>query len=253
VPLRVSPLKLAAPFEPVVAVALLGVAPAGVAVAATTTPLWLTGLPLASWSCSTGCCAKAVPVGALLDGGVVITSFVAAPAVPVAVNVTGLPVSVPEVAVRVFEPAVVPSVQLPTVAIPLASVVWLPPVTLPPPVATANVTATPATGLLCASCTSTEGGVPTAVPTVADCVVEPLLAIDAAAPAVPVAVNVSGLPMRASAVASRVFVPAVVPSVQEVTRATPFAFVLIAVVGTTVPPPETTANVTGTPATGLLN
>jgi len=47
----------------------------------------------------------------------------AVPAVPVAVNVTGLPESEPEVAVNVFEPTVALSVQLPTVATPLALVV----------------------------------------------------------------------------------------------------------------------------------
>src|SRR2546425_2530647 len=40
----------------------------------------------------------------------------AAPAVPVAVKVTGLPVSDPDVAVRVLLPAVALSVQLPNVA-----------------------------------------------------------------------------------------------------------------------------------------
>ncbi len=50
-------------------------------------------------------------------------SVVTVALVPVAVNVTGLPV-MPEpvaVAVSVFVPAAVPSVQLPTVAMPLAS------------------------------------------------------------------------------------------------------------------------------------
>jgi len=46
-----------------------------------------------------------------------------APAVPVAVNVIGLPESEPEVVVRVFEPAVALNVQLPTVAMPLPLVV----------------------------------------------------------------------------------------------------------------------------------
>ena len=57
-----------------------------------------------------------------------------APAVPVAVKVTGEPVSEPLVAVMVFEPAVVPRVQLPTVAMPEALVVAEPPVSEPPPV-----------------------------------------------------------------------------------------------------------------------
>ena len=72
------------------------------------------------------------------------------------------------VAVNVLDPAVGPKVQLPTVAIPLALVVVESPVPDPPPVATANVTLTPETGLLLASFTITLGAVETAVPTVAD-------------------------------------------------------------------------------------
>src|SRR5690348_18447568 len=90
----------------------------------------------------------------------------ALPAVPVAWNVTGLPVSEPEVAVTVLGPATVPSVQLPTVAMPLALVVWVGPVMLPPPDATANVTATPGTGCPPASVTITDGAIGTAVPAV---------------------------------------------------------------------------------------
>src|SRR5205085_12525667 len=48
------------------------------------------------------------------------TIVAAAPAVPVAVNVTGLPESDPDVAVKVLSPAVTLRVQLPTVATPLA-------------------------------------------------------------------------------------------------------------------------------------
>src|SRR2546426_7628010 len=86
------------PLPLVVAVALLGVAPAGLSVAVTTTPLWLTGLPLASSSWSTGCWANATPLCAVLDGAVVNATRPAAPAVPSAVNVTGLPVSPLDVA-----------------------------------------------------------------------------------------------------------------------------------------------------------
>src|SRR5207247_9767012 len=127
-------------------------------VAVTTTPLWLTGLPLASWSWSTGCWTNATPLCAVLDGAVVSTSFVAAPHVPSAVNVTGLPVSPLDVAVSVFVPAVVLRVQLPTVAIPLPFVVWVPPVTVPLPTAAANVTVTSCSGLPLPSCTITDGG-----------------------------------------------------------------------------------------------
>src|SRR5436190_2782553 len=105
--------KVAAPFCVVVAVLLLAVAPAGLGVAVTTTPIWLTGLPLASWSCTRGCCNNGAPLRAVLDGGVVSASCVAAPAVPVAVNVTGLPL-IPDpdaVPVSVLVPAVDLSVQ----------------------------------------------------------------------------------------------------------------------------------------------
>ncbi len=170
-PVNVRPLNVADPFDPVVAVALLGVAPAGLSVAVTTTPLWLTGLPLASSSCSTGCWANATPLCAALDGGVVKASRAAAPTVPLAVNVTGLPL-IPDpvaVAVNVLVPAVVPSVHDVTVEIPLPLVVTgVVGFTVPPPDAAANVTGTPATGLPLASCTITAGGVATAVPTVAD-------------------------------------------------------------------------------------
>src|SRR5439155_2147786 len=133
--------------------------------------LWLTGLPLASWSWSTGCWAKATPLCAALDGAVVSTSFVAAPAVPSAVNVTRLPLSPLDAAASVFVPAIVLRVQLPTVAIPLPFVVWVPPVTLPLPAAGAKVTVTPCTGLPAPSRTITDGGEATALPAGADCLV----------------------------------------------------------------------------------
>src|SRR5882724_8813533 len=174
-----------------------------------------------------------------------------APAVPVAVKVTGLPLSPGEVAVSVFAPAAVPRVQLPTVAIPLAPVVCVAPVMLPLPAAAANVTETPDTGFPFASRTITEGAVATAVFTVAVWPLPALTAMLPALPAVPVAVNVTGLPVSPGAVALRVFAPAVVPSVQDVTAASPAAVVVTGAVGFTVPPPVATANVTATPATGL--
>src|SRR5881396_3491644 len=194
-PVSVSPVNVADPFEAVVAVALLGVAPAGLSVAVTTTPLWLTGLPLASSSCSTGCWVNGTPLCAALDGDVVKATRPAAPAVPSAVKVTGLPV-IPDpaaVAVSVLVPAVVLRVQLPTVAIPLAFVVWVPPVTLPLPAAGANVTGTPCTGLPLPSCTITAGGELTALPAGADWVVGLLAAIAAAAPALSVIAAVAGV------------------------------------------------------------
>src|SRR5439155_480326 len=81
------------------------------------------------------------------------------------------------------------------------------------------------------------------------------IASRAAAPAVPVAVMLRGLPVipLPLAVAVSRFVPAVVPSVQDVTAAIPSAPVVTGVVGLTLPPPDPTANTTATPATGLLN
>src|SRR3989475_5101616 len=155
----------------VVAVALLGVAPAGLSVAVTTTPLWLTGLPLASSSCSTGCWANATPLCAALDGAVVKATRPAAPAVPSAVNVTGLPL-IPDpaaVAVSVFVPVVGPSVQEAAAAIPFAPVATaVVGSTVPLPDATRKVTATPCTRLPAPSRTITEGGEPTALPAGAD-------------------------------------------------------------------------------------
>src|SRR5205823_9584168 len=88
------------------------------------------------------------------------------------------------------------------------------------PGATANVTAAPATGFPFASLTITDGGEPTAVPAVAACLVGLLAAIAAAVPAVPVAVNVTGLPASDPELAVRLLLLAVAPSVQPPTVAT---------------------------------
>ena len=73
-----------------------------------------------------------------------------------------------------------------------------------------------------------------------------------AAPTVPVALKVTGLPVSPLADAESVLEPAVFPSVHAVAAATPLASVVTGV-GSTAPPPDATANVTETPATGLLN
>src|SRR5213596_3868236 len=99
----------------------------------------------------------------------------------------------------------------------------------------------------------TDGVVATAVPTVAVWLFPPLSPMELAPPAVPVAVKVSGLPARPVDVAVNVFGPAVVPRVQLVTAAMPLAFVVTGLVGVTLPPPDATAHVTATPATGLSN
>ena len=105
----------------------------------------------------------------------------AAPAVPVAVKVTGLPVRPEAVAVRVFVPAVGPRVHDVAAAMPSAPVVAVGGVTVPLPGAAAKFTVTPPTGLPLASFTITEGGGVTAVPTGADSP-PPFRAIVAAAP-----------------------------------------------------------------------
>src|SRR5439155_1703602 len=155
----------------------------------TTTPLSLTGLLFASCSWSTGCRTNVTPLCALLDGAVVITSFVAVPAVPVAVNVTELPVKPLAVAVTVFVPTVFPRVHDVTVAIPLpfvATVVGLVGLRDPLPAVTANVTSTPATELPLASVTITAVGEATAVPAGAEAIV-PVPAPPAWLPGLPAA------------------------------------------------------------------
>src|SRR5205807_2136436 len=145
VPVSVRPVNVAAPVGPVVAVLLLTVAPAGLGVAVTRTPLWLTGLPLASCSWTAGCCASGAPLCAVAEGGVVRTSRAAAPAVPCAVNVTGLPVRPDAVAVSVLVPAVVLKGSEERRGGPGPPALRVAGVTGRARGATANVTATPAT------------------------------------------------------------------------------------------------------------
>jgi hypothetical protein len=185
----------------------------------------------------------------------------AAPGVPEAVKVTGLPLN--PVAVAVTElfavPAAVPSVQLVSVAMPAASVLMLAGLAglvLPPPATTVNVTATPATGLLLTSVTFTEGGAATVFPAVALWLVAELAVMLVAGAVVPDAAKVTGLPLKPVAVAVRVLlsVPTDGPRVQLVSEATPDPLVLMlaGLAGLVAPPPAVTMKVTATPATGLL-
>ncbi|HEX2094433.1 MAG TPA: hypothetical protein VHG28_18660 [Longimicrobiaceae bacterium] len=202
-----------------------------------------TGLPCVSVIVTAGAVETAVPTVAVCPSPADLLMFAAAPAVPVALKVT---LSEPAVAVSVLAPAVLPNVQLPAVATPEALVVCEAPVTLPPPDATEKVTLTPATGLPCVSVIVTDGGVETAVPTVALCPSPADFAMFAAAPAVPVALKVT---LSEPAVAVSVLAPAVLPSVQLPTVATPKALV-VAGLPVMLPLPEA-ENVTLTPATGL--
>jgi len=243
---------VATPLALVVPTGCVNVLPV-VGVAASTTVAPAIGLPLASLAVTV---MVDVPLPAAIGEVAVTVDWLAlgAPAVPVAVNVTGLPVipDPPAVAVRAFGPAVVLRVQLPTVAMPLPFVVWLPPVMPPFPCVTANVTATPTTGFPAPSCTSTDGGEPTALPTGADWVVGLLAVIAPAAPAPSVIVpDVAD----ASAVALKLSVrsPAVPLIARLVKLATPVPIVVAVRVPPNVPPPVAIVAVTTTPAwfTGL--
>src|SRR3989442_1504403 len=216
----------------------------------TATPL--TGLPLASCTITEGSTATAVPAVADCPLPALTAIALAAPAVPVAVNVTGLPVRPVDVAVRVFGPAVGPRVHDVTVAMPLGPAhTAAVGTTAPPPAATAKVTATPLTGLPLASCTITDGSTGTLMTRRPPRSTPLPYTTRFRSPAVPVAVNVTGLPVSPLDVAVRVFGPAVGPRVHDVTVAMPLAPVVTAVPGTTVPPPAATANATATPPTGL--
>src|SRR5436309_1084262 len=169
------------------------------------------------WSGIATCTARAIvsPARACV-GSVRNASRAGAPATLVAVNV--LAGNAPAVAVTVFAPTTLPSIQLPALATPSASLVSLVAPRAPPPVA-AKSTMTPATPLPNWSATFTPGAV-TAVATVPACGSADCLTSCVAAPA--------------RAVASNVFSPATVASVQLATRATPTASV-VALLGARLP------------------
>ena len=125
-----------------------------------------TALPYWSVTLTLGAVGTAVDAAALCAFPALTTSVVAVLADEVTLKVTGDPVSAALVAVAVLVPTLVPSVQPPTVAIPCALVFCVTPVMLPPPLVTANVTSTPATGFPAASFTMTAGFVATTAPTV---------------------------------------------------------------------------------------
>ena len=146
--------KVATPLPFVVALSVPPNVPPPVAIAAVTlTSDWLTGLPLASRSWITGCCAKGTPLCAVLDGSVVTVNWVAAPAVIVTVAEL-TPVSPVAEKLRVRSPAAPVIARLANVAAPVPVVVAVSaPPKVPPPVAIAAVTVMPAwlTGLPLAS------------------------------------------------------------------------------------------------------
>src|SRR5207248_5473900 len=137
----------------------------------------------------------------------------------------------------------------PAPATPPPSAVSLPPSIAPYPPLPSYPTRRSSDLFPFASFTITDGGELTAVPAVADWLVGLFAAIVAAVPAVPVAVNVTGLPLKPVEVAVSVFGPAVALSVQLPT-VIGRAAVCISVTVRTRMPPSATANVTATCATG---
>jgi len=167
-----------------------------VGAAASVTVAPLTGLPFTSRTVTV---IVALPVPAVIELGAALTperAALGAPAVPVAVNVTGLPAILEPaaVAVTVLGPAAGPRVHEVAAAMPSTPVVrGVVGLTVPSPEATANVTPTPATGFPAPSRRITDGGGLTALPTGAACVTGLLAAIAAAAPAVSVIPAVAGV------------------------------------------------------------
>jgi len=161
---------LAWPFTSVVVTVALNdcpAAPTGVVPIAKITFVPLTGFPPASRTVTTNGEASAVLITAFWLFPEVRLIVAALPVVAVAVNVTGLPASPPDVAVTVYDPTLLPSVSV-LLACPLPFVVVVVvvndcPVAPEGVVAIANVTLTPGTGLLPASVTVTTNGAPSAV------------------------------------------------------------------------------------------
>src|SRR2546426_8039210 len=200
-------------------------------------------LPYWSWiaTCTAG---EIVSPARACVGSVRNASRAGAPATLVAGNVLGG--NAPAVAVTIFVPTTLPSIQLPALATPRASLVSLVAPRAPPPVA-AKSTMTPATPLPNWSATFTTGAV-TAVPTVPVCGSADCLTSCVAAPASAVAVKVTGEPARPLTDAVAVCVPTAGPSVC-VELAIPFTSVRD-VAGFINPPPRPAAQWTGTPWTG---
>ncbi len=248
VPAIDRPAKVARPFASLFTVAVPPSVPPPDAIAAVTDLIPGTALPKASRTWTVGCCPKTTPFAAVVEGCRTITSWVAAPGAPVAMKVTGFGVMPPGAAVAVSElgPATVPSVHEIAVAMPEALVVTAATGrTDPPPLATANVTETPETGLRLASRTSTAGAVLTAAPAVAVCPSPVLMDIWVGAPAVIVTpLEVAGV--KAPPVNCSVLAPTVPVMDNPANVASPAALVLIVATPPNAPPPVRIAAVTDT-------
>src|SRR5205814_549144 len=154
------------PLASVVAACCVSVFPTPLASNVTVAPG--TGFPTASSAVTVSVDTLEPALAGIAAGSAVTRDCVllGGPTVPVAVNVTGLPVSPVAVAVSVLSPGSSPSVQ-DVVAIPLALLEVVMGFAVPPPPVTSNRTPTRATGLPNSSDTITDGCGDTAVPTMA--------------------------------------------------------------------------------------
>src|SRR5712692_11594517 len=249
VPVIESPVKLATPVAVVVAVSVPPNVPPPVAIAAvTTTPLWLTALPLASRTWITGCWANAAPLGTVAEGCVVTVSWVAAPAVIVtAVELTLVRPVAEKLSVRLPAVPVIARLVKAATPVPLVVAVSVPP-NVPPPVAIAAVTTTPAwlTALPAASRTWITGCWANAVPLSAVAEGWVVTVSWVAAPAVMV-MAVELTPVRPVAERLSVRSPAVPLIARLVKDATPVPLVVAVSVPPNVTPPVPITAVTTTP------
>ena len=202
----------------------------------TTVPVVGTVLPKTSARRTAGCTANGTPLCAAPEGCVWIWSWVAMPAMPVAVKVTGLPARPADVAVATFAPATFPSVHEVAVATPRALVrTGVTGRMLPPPPVTANVTETFATGLPLASVTLADGGAATIRPAVSVWGVTELAAMVVAAAALTVKATLVA-PVNPVAAAPSVYPAAALFSVRVPNVATPATALTVVVPPSVLPP-----------------
>jgi hypothetical protein len=195
------------------------------------------------------------PVEAVMFAGeadTVLASALTPPAVPVALNTTGLPSRsrLPTAADSVFSPAAGPSRHSPTVATPFASVTGTLPSTAPPPAVTVNVTGMPPSGLPSSSRTTTAGSTGTASPAVASWSSPVRPSIEAGAPTPSAMGGVTAGAKETAANISR-WVPGEPRMARSVKVTTPSASLVADVVPSSVPPPVEIATVTSTPSRAI--
>src|SRR5260221_10326920 len=212
------------------------------------------GLLDASFTVACNAVANEVEIGALCGVPAVALMLAGAPGVLVIEKLAGAtPLTV---AVTEYEPATVLAVNVGAVATPLALVVTValaPNVPEAPDNGAANVTLTPAIGLLDASLTVACSPVANAVVIAALCGVPAVAVMLAGAPAVLVIEKLAGATPLAVAVTQ--YEPATVLAVNAGAVATPLAMAVAVALAPNVPeaPEPGAVNVTLTPGIGLEN